>query len=91
MKNVFNEMSVTPPPSIDSDTRYSQTVLVYEIEPTTKEVVDSDLGSYDFETKEWIVLGDFSMNLYCWCLIPNPTEFLQDKEWNFVTHKGYRK
>lgn len=88
-KNEFHPMWKKPEPSGDED-GYSKTVIVYELDHDTKKVVDSDLGFYNFETEKWNVLGDFSMNLWCWTEIPNPTNFMQDKDWVVELHEGFQ-
>lgn len=82
-KNEFHPMWKKPEPSGDND-GYSKTVIVYELDHDTKKVVDSDLGYYNFEKETWNVLGDFSLKLCCWTEIPNPTQFMQDKDWEEI-------
>jgi hypothetical protein len=89
MKNDFHPMWKKPEASGDED-GYSKTVIVYELDHDTKKVIDSDLGYYNFETETWHVLGDFSMHLWCWTEIPNPTNFMQDKDWVVELHKGFQ-
>ena len=68
----------------------SITVIVYELDIETKEILDVDFGYYNFLDDEWHVLGDFSMMLMCWTEIPEPTIFMEDKDWEVVAHKGYQ-
>jgi len=85
----FHPMWKKPKPSKDDETK-SVTVLLYEINPVTKITTDKDLGYFDFESGEWSVLGDFSMELYCWTDIPDPSEFVKYKDWKIVYHKEFR-
>ena len=88
MKNEFHPMWKRPN-QVKNET-FSETVIVYELDHETKKVIDSDLGFYNFEKETWNVLGDFSMNLWCWTEIPNPTDFMQDKDWEVVLHEGFQ-
>lgn len=77
-------MSVYPQPSID-DKEVSKFVIVYD-----EDLQDCDLGWFDFKTKEWNVIGGFSMKLKCWCEIPKPS----NKEvfnYHVSLHRGYRE
>ena len=87
MKNDFYPMWKKPLQV--KDELFSETVIVYDIDHDTKEVIASDFGFYNFDTEDWQILGDFSMKLCCWTEIPNPTQFMQDKDWVVVFHKGY--
>lgn len=88
MKNDFHPMWKKPPQV--KDEHFSETVIVYDLDHDTKEVEASDLGFYNFDTEEWMILGDLSMKLCCWTEIPNPTSFMQDKDWVVELHMGYR-
>lgn len=68
---------------------FSETVIVYELDLGSKEVTHFDLGYFDFETHKWRVLGNDSIILYCWSEIPNPTKFMQNKEWAVDYHEGF--
>lgn len=64
----FNPMSHFPKVSRD-DFRFSEMVLVFD-----KDLKDEnfDLGYYDFEDDKWVVMGDFQMDLICWCYVSQP-------------------
>lgn len=79
----FFKMQHFPPQQ--KDELFSETVLVFDESDNTF----CDLGYYDFEKSEWVVLGDMSMNLICWCHLPDPTEFIKTKNFKSVTHRGY--
>ena len=49
-----------------------------------------EIGHYDFKNKTWTHFGEMSLKLICWCYIPNPTNFLKNKEFEYVIHEGYR-
>jgi len=87
MKNEFHPMWKKP--NQVKDEHFSETVIVYELDHDTKEVQASDLGFYNFDTCEWMILGDMSMKLWCWTEIPNPSEFMKDKDWVVELHNGY--
>ena len=46
---------------------FSKTVLVYDAD-----LEDFDLGYYNYDTKNWEVMGCFQMKLICWSEIPLP-------------------
>lgn len=72
-------------PEQEKGETFSKTVLVFDESENTF----CDLGYYDFEKSEWVVLGDMSMKLICWCYLPDPTEFLKTKNYKIETHRGY--
>jgi len=72
-------------PDIEPGEKFSLTVIVYD-----KSDGLADLGYYDFEKKQWFILGDFSMQLICWCYIPDPKKFIADNKLTSVLHNGYR-
>ncbi len=84
MKTQFNSMKHKPPYSED-DESLSETVLVYDGDGNLW-----DLGFFSFHENEWHVLGDDSLDLICWTLLPNPNEFLKGKDLPIVQHVGYR-
>ena len=88
MEHLYKPMWRKPPPSSD-DASISITVIVYELEMDTKEIVDVDFGYFNYEDGEWHVLGDMSMVLMCWTEIPNPTIFMENRDWEPVTHSGF--
>lgn len=67
---------------------FSETVIVYELDLGTKEIICFDFGFYNFDTGNWNVLGKDSLILYCWSEIPNPTNFMQNKNWAVDYHEG---
>ena len=84
----FYNMQTLPKRSYDlvgNPEDFSVTVLVFsEDEPT-----HAELGFYNFDTEAWSHFGDFSMMLICWCYLPDPTEFLKDKDFVAIEHEGY--
>lgn len=72
------------PNASDDDERISVMVLVYEVDPVTNIMTDKDLGYYDFESDNWSVLGGFEMELVCWSYIPDPCEFIKNKDWERI-------
>lgn len=64
---------------------FSKTVLIFD----ENDNEFADLGFYDFEKSEWVVLGDMSFKMICWCYLPNPSEFLKTKNYKSDTHRGY--
>lgn len=88
MENKYHPMWKKPP-QVKGEP-FSETVIVYELDHDTKKVECSDFGFFNFDTQEWMILGDCSMHLWCWTEIPNPTEFMQDKDWQVELHTGYR-
>lgn len=64
---------------------FSKTVLIFDEDDNEF----ADLGYYDFEKSEWVVLGDMSFKMICWCYLPNPSEFLKTKNYKSDTHRGY--
>lgn len=49
-----------------------------------------EIGHYNFDTKEWSHFGENSMKLICWCYLPNPSEFVENNNLEYVLHEGYR-
>ncbi len=90
MEHLYKPMWKKPPPSPD-DENNSVIVIVYELDMVTKEILDVDFGYYTYDDEEWHVLGDFSMMLMCWAEIPNPSVFMENKDWEVVAHKGYQE
>lgn len=88
MENEFHPMWKKPKVSND-DSRFSKIVLVYELDFDTKKMINSDLGYFDFEEETWSKFGEDSMMLYCWKEIPDPSEFMKDKDWVIALHTGY--
>jgi hypothetical protein len=84
----FYPMFEKPKPSAHDET-YSEKVIIYELNPLTKEVICSKIGFYSFITEQWIVTGNYSMKLYCWAEIKSPSKFMRNKEWEVVLHSGY--
>jgi len=76
-------------PDREQDEAFSETVIVYEVNLKTKEPIDAVMGYYNFDSENWSVLCDESLKLYCWAKIPNPKDFLQNKNWKTVKHIGY--
>ena len=68
---------------------FSETVIVYELDLGTKEIVNFDLAFYNFDENEWITFGIDSMILSCWTELPNPSEFMQNKDWPVEYNKGF--
>lgn len=64
----------------------SITVLVFDAHSEHM----SEFGYYDFELEQWVHFGDFSMQLVCWCKIPDPSKFIKANKPTIVLHKGYR-
>lgn len=62
---------------------FSVPVLVFESEEFC------EIGHYNFDTKEWSHFGDNSMQLICWCYIPNPKDFIKNNKLKWVKHTGY--
>lgn len=89
MEHLYKPMWRKPPPSND-DENISITVIVYELDMETKEIVDVDFGYFNYDDGEWHIFGDFSMMLMCWCEIPNPTIFMENKDWEIVTPHGFQ-
>lgn len=85
----FHPMWKKPEKSEDDEMR-SKLVLVYEVDPVTKIHTDKDFGYFCFDSNEWSVLGEFSLELYCWAEIPSPENFIKDKDWKTVLHKEFR-
>lgn len=73
------------PPEISEGDSFSKTVIVYD-----EDLEYSDLGFFDFESSQWHIFGEFSMNLKCWCYIPN-VDTEKVKSFKTSTHHGYRK
>jgi len=83
----FYPMNKLPEISVD-DSTFSRTVLVYD--KTSNDHIFENLGYYDFESSEWVHFGDESMNLICWCYVPDPKEYINQKKLKTVIHRGYR-
>ncbi len=83
MGNVFHSMQEFPE-QVDGE-KFSKTVLVFD----ESEETFCDLGYYDYESKEWVLFGDMSIRLICWCYTPDPTNFLIGKNFKWEKHKGY--
>lgn len=81
----FFPMTEIPPRSED---KFSVIVTVYE--DTGDYGVYHDLGWYDFESSEWVISGNDSMNLVCWTLIPDAQEFIKNNDLPITKHRGYR-
>ena len=56
------------PPKVSGE-HFSETVLIYDGENDYQ-----DLGFYDYESKEWKILGDLQMKMTCWIWIPELEE-----------------
>ena len=90
LKTSFNQFyPMSKKPKQVKNEHFSETVLIYELDLGTKEIVHFDLGYFDFETNKWNVLGNDSLILYCWAEIPNPTNFMQNKDWAVDYHEGF--
>ena len=72
-------MSVKPKQK--KNKHYSETVIVYELDLVTKEIKSCDFAYFNFETSKWNVIGTDTFFLHCWVEVPNPTIFMQNKEW----------
>jgi hypothetical protein len=83
MEANFYSMQVFPEPS-KGDKNVSIFVILYD-----EDLEDCDLGYYDFKNNEWVVMGDFSMKLKCWCNVPKP---IKNEVYNYKIsyHRGYR-
>ena len=88
MENRIYHPMFKKPKQVENE-HFSETVIVYELDGGTKEIVNFDLAYYDFEQNEWITLGFDSMVLYCWTEIPNPQEFMQNKDWPVEYNQGF--
>lgn len=71
----FYPMTIYPPK--DGKEPFSALVLVYDESDSRY----FDLGYYDFEEKRWRLLNEESMNLKCWCHVPDPSEYLTDNKY----------
>ncbi|MDP3443094.1 MAG: hypothetical protein Q8T08_09580 [Ignavibacteria bacterium] len=58
------------------DEEFSVSVLVFNAEDPTH----AEIGFYDFDTSKWSHLGDTEIEMICWCYMPDPTDFLKDKD-----------
>lgn len=72
------------PNQVEGET-FSETVLIFDQTDNSF----CDLGYYDFEKSEWVVFGDMSFKMICWCYTPNPSEFLKTKVFTSEKHRGY--
>lgn len=64
MSIVWHSMNDIPPKVTGEN--FSETVIIYGEKGEYQ-----DLGYYDYEFKEWYLLGDFQMNMICWIWIPS--------------------
>jgi len=83
----FFPMNELPEKSVD-DPSFSETVIVYD--KTSNDHIFENLGYYDFEGSEWTHFGDESMNLICWCYVPDPKKFISSNDLEIALHRGYR-
>ncbi|RWW91829.1 hypothetical protein [Flavobacterium cerinum] len=84
-KIIFFPMA-TKPVRDESDPSFSKTVLIYGNERNLVE-----LGYFDFEVDQWSHFGKNLFLLKCWCYIPNPAMYINTKDWEVITPKGYKK
>jgi hypothetical protein len=73
-------------PKTQPNEKHSMTVLVFDEDDNNF----VDLGFYDFDKQEWVVFGDDSINMICWCYAPSPKEFISNNNLKSEIHRGYR-
>lgn len=84
---IYNRMDVFPEKDANAkEESFSKMVLLYDAD----DLDFCELGYYDFKSKEWVVFGDFSLKLICWCYPPSPKGIIETSVMPTSTHRGYR-
>ena len=92
MKELYASWQVSPFyhmghfPDKEPGEDFSKTVIIF-----SEDTEDGyfDIGYYDFENSDWVIFGDMSFRMICWCYAPNPVEFLKGKNLKSAEHRGY--
>ncbi|MEO0528685.1 MAG: hypothetical protein AAFZ89_15745 [Bacteroidota bacterium] len=84
--NIFFSMDRLPEKSAN-DPSVSRIVIVYD--KTHNKDLLHNLGYYDFEISEWNHFGKESMQLICWCYVPNPSKFISLNDFEIALPRVY--